>query len=491
MLGSWQAEDYNYCFFIPPIVAYLLWEKRAQLGTIPVERTWYGLAPLGIGIALFWLGELGGEYYTLYLASWFVAAGFFLGHMGWRRLKTIAFPVLFSIAMFPFPNFINYNLTLRLKLLSSQAGVAMLRLCGMSAYREGNVIDLGFTRLQVVDACSGLRFFFPLIVLAVLLAYFFKAGWWKRLLLVLAAIPLSVITNGLRLAMVGILYQFWGPRVSEGFFHDFSGWFIFMLSLGFLVAEMWAIKKLFPERRPVSAAVAPAAAEVRVSGYPVSGTGPERWLGPPQSAAAILLLGATLALAQGVDFREKIPIKRSFDRFPLSVGEWRGGRTVMEPQFRNALKFSDYALIDFKDRQGREVGFYVAYYASQRKGESIHSPETCLPGGGWVFEESGQATIARGGATGGSMQVRRAFIYKSGVRELTYYWFPQRGRVLTSIYQLKLFGFWDALTRHRTDGALVRLITPVYETEKPQDAEIRLQAFTREIVPVLAQFLPE
>jgi EpsI family protein len=89
------------------------------------------------------------------------------------------------------------------------------------------------------------------------------------------------------------------------------------------------------------------------------------------------------------------------------------------------------------------------------------------------------------------MRVRRAFMYKNGARELTYYWFPQRGRVLTSLYQLKLFGFWDALTRQRTDGALVRLITPVYESEKLQDAETRLQAFTREIVPVLAQFIPE
>jgi exosortase D (VPLPA-CTERM-specific) len=491
MFSFWMAEDYNYCFFIPPIVAYLLWEKRTQLKTVPAGRSWAGLAPLGIGIALFWLGELGGEFYSLYIASWLIAVGYCWAIMGWGRLKAIAFPALFSLSMFPFPNFINYNLTLRLKLLSSQLGVAMLRLCGMSAYREGNVIDLGFTQLQVVDACSGLRFFFPLIVLAVLLAYFFKANWWRRMLLVLAAIPLSVVTNGLRISMVGILYRFWGPRVAEGFFHDFSGWFIFMLSLALLVAEMFAIKKLFPERRPVSAAVESAWATGREAGSPVSAAGPERWWGSAQPAAAILLLGATLAFAQGMEFREKTPIKQPFDRFPLGVGEWRGTRAVMEKQFLDELKFSDYALIDFRDRQGREVGFYVAYYASQRKGESIHTPETCLPGGGWVFEELGHATIALGAATGGSMRVRRAFMYKNGARELTYYWFPQRGRVLTSLYQLKLFGFWDALTRQRTDGALVRLITPVYESEKLQDAETRLQAFTREIVPVLAQFLPE
>ena len=88
------------------------------------------------------------------------------------------------------------------------------------------------------------------------------------------------------------------------------------------------------------------------------------------------------------------------------------------------------------------------------------------------------------------MRVKRALMEKNGVRQLAYYWFPQRGRILTNMFQLKAYAFWDALTRRRTDGALVRLITPVYETEQLSDAETRLQAFTRDLVPVLDRFLP-
>jgi EpsI family protein len=88
------------------------------------------------------------------------------------------------------------------------------------------------------------------------------------------------------------------------------------------------------------------------------------------------------------------------------------------------------------------------------------------------------------------MRVNRACMQKGGVRMLTYYWFPQRGRNLTSLYQLKLFTFWNAMTSRRTDGALVRVITPVYETERLADADARLQGFTRELSPVLATFLP-
>ena len=163
----------------------------------------------------------------------------------------------------------------------------------------------------------------------------------------------------------------------------------------------------------------------------------------------------------------------------------------MEQKFVDALDLSDYVIIDYKDRLGRPVNFYVAYYESQRKGESIHSPATCLPGSGWIFNQAGAVTIPMHGHNPGFMQVNRAFMQKGTYKQLSYYWFPQRGRVLTNAYQLKIFAFWDALTRQRTDGALVRVITPVYDTEELEKAEERLQGFTREIVPILSEFLPE
>jgi exosortase len=160
----------------------------------------------------------------------------------------IAFPVFLALAMVPPPNILYGNLTLRLKLVSSQIGVIMLQLCGLTAYREGNVIDLGFTRLQVVDACSGLRYFFPLIVLGILLAYYFKGAIWKKIFIVVSAIPISIVTNSIRIASVGILYQFMGSAAAEGFFHDFSGWFIFMISLGILLLEMALLKHIYPDK---------------------------------------------------------------------------------------------------------------------------------------------------------------------------------------------------------------------------------------------------
>lgn len=486
----WQGEDYNYCFFVPLVVLYLLWEKRHALGSVAAVPSWAGTVPLAAGIALYFLGELGGEFYCIYLGSWFVLVGCAWVYAGWRKLRSVTFPLLFLLAMFPLPNLVNFNLSLRLKLLSSKLGVLLMQWYGLSAYREGNVIDLGFARLQVVDACSGLRYFFPLIVLGILLAYYFRARFWKKIVLVLSAIPVSVVTNGLRIASVGILYQYWGPRVAEGFFHDFSGWFIFMFSLALLLSEMWVLRKIAPE--PVLAENAPQTGvrdEHRERPTADAAVSPGVPFAPAKFGVAALLMVAAIVLTHIVDFREKVPSSRPFAQFPLRIANWQGVRTSMEQAYLDELKFDDYAMIDYKDPKGKMVSFYTAYFGSQTKGGSIHSPSTCLPGGGWVFEESGNATFPLGNA-GDTMRVSRAYMQKDGVRELTYYWFPQRGRVLTNLYQLKLHTFWNAITSRRTDGALVRVITPVYGTEQLADAEARLQGFTRELSPVLAEFIP-
>lgn len=480
VVKDWAREDYSSSALIPLVVAYLIWEKRRQLAESASSPSWRGGVPLLLGIAFFWLGELSGEFFTLYLSFWLVVVGLCWLHLGWDKLKIISSPLFFSLTMFPLPNFLNNQLSLKLKLLSSQLGVAMIQLSGMSAFREGNVIDVGFTRLQVVDACSGIRYMMPLVAMAILLAYYYKARLWKRVLVVLSALPVSVVTNGFRIASVGVLYPFFGQKAAEGFFHDFSGWFIFMFSLGLLLAEIWLLKRILPE--PTSAKKETPTAQRKLPASPL----PVR-----QFVTALIILSATLAAAKGIDFKEKTPISRPLTRFPAVIGEWSGVATPMEQIYRDALSFSDYTIINYRNPGGDEINFYTAYYSSQTKGGSIHSPATCLPGSGWNFEESGVVSVPLDGAAGGrTLQVSRAFMEKGGQRDLTYYWFPQRGRILTNAYQLKLYAFWDALMHRRTDGALVRVITPVRAHEQLADAESRMQSFVKQLEPVLEQYLP-
>ena len=206
---------------------------------------------------------------------------------------------------------------------------------------------------------------------------------------------------------------------------------------------------------------------------------------------AVILLGATLAISHTVDFREKIPIRKNLEQFPLKIGELTAERhESMAKRFIDALDLSEYVIINYQNHHGKKINFYVAYYESQRKGESIHSPATCLPGSGWSFDQYGIVKITGVPENKGPMELNRAVMQLGQNRQVTYYWFPVRGRILNNAYQLKIYNFWDALTQQRTDGALVRLITSVYEDERLEDAEERLQAFVRDVAPVLEEYIP-
>jgi exosortase len=274
LLRLWGNDDNSYCWFVPVVALYLIWEKRSELLIAPSSPTPVGLALCIFAAGLFWLGELGGEYYAQHFSLWLLIAALLWMHLGWNKIRTIWFALLLLLGAVPFPNVINFPLSLKLRLISSQLGVKMLQLTGMTAYREGNVIDLGFTQLQVVDACSGIRYLFPLMLLALLLAYWFKPHYpfpvmhktsnlrypfrvmhkmgniirvhWKRVVLFLSSIPIAIIVNALRIAITGMLYPLMGAAAAEGFFHDFSGWLIFMFTIPILLIEMWLLRRIPP-----------------------------------------------------------------------------------------------------------------------------------------------------------------------------------------------------------------------------------------------------
>jgi EpsI family protein len=137
------------------------------------------------------------------------------------------------------------------------------------------------------------------------------------------------------------------------------------------------------------------------------------------------------------------------------------------------------------------VNFYVAYYASQRTGQSAHSPRSCLPGGGWRIVDSQQHEVAGVRRNGAPLRVNRVIVQHGSERQLVYYWFKERGRDITNEYLVKWYLFEDALLQNRTDGALVRLITPLRVNESPAVADARLAQFTGSALATLQNYLPD
>lgn len=492
LLHLWKNDDFSYISLVPFFVLFLVWEKRKRLEAIPSNPSWTGIVFLIAGMILYWLGELGGEYTMLFISLWLVIVGIVWLHFGWYKVRTIWFALVMMLAMFPPPNTLCVRTSLGLKTLSSQLGVSMLHLWGISAFREGNIIDLGFTQLQVVDACSGLRYLIPLMVLSLLFAHWFMEHFWKRLVLFFSAVPLAVFINSFRISMTGVLYRFAGQETANGFFHGFSGGLIFVFALPVLFIIIWFLKKLPPKDIGFSLQVA----DVPPGGYPQIVVKNKKdpdggWMAAlfwPRFLIAIILLLGTFAIANTFELHEKIPTRKPFSQFPMVIGNWRGARQIMDSQFIDRLKFTDYISANYYDRQGKAINFYVAYYDDQRKGESIHSPETCLPSSGWDFREAGLVLIAVGER---SVSVNRAVMEKDAYKEIAYYWFPMRGKILTKLYQIKVNNFWDSVTKNRTDGAMVMIMTPIYPSENPKQVEDRLRQFVADVRPVLKDFLPE
>jgi exosortase D (VPLPA-CTERM-specific) len=395
-------------------------------------------------------------------------------------------PLFLLFFMIPLPNFLQQNFSAGMQLWSSQLGVWFVRLMGISVYLEGNVIDLGTYKLQVVEACDGLRYMFPLMTLGLVMAYFYKGALWKRVLIFFSSIPITILMNSLRIGMIGWMVEHWGPSMAEGFVHDFQGWAVFMSSLALMVLLMIVLSRIGRDGKPWR--------ELFGVDFPDPVPRGTRFLQRPlrasvMAACALLAAGAVVALTVP-NRAEAIPERASFAEFPMVIGNWFGERRGIEPEIIQSLALNDYVMADFRGPAPRTVNLYVAWYDSQRAGKSVHSPRTCIPGGGWQISEFEQVVVPGVEAAGQPLRVNRAIISLGSERQLVYYWFQQRGRIITNEYLAKWFLFWDSLTRNRSDGALVRVIVPVGEGEQSSTAEADLARFTADLEPVLERYVP-
>ena len=173
------------------------------------------------------------------------------------------------------------------------------------------------------------------------------------------------------------------------------------------------------------------------------------------------------------------------------MDKWQGQPDRMEAMYLDVLKLDDYILANFIAAGNHRVNLYVAYYTSQRTGESAHSPRSCIPGGGWEIVDLTQRNVEGATVTGETLRVNRALIQKGDSKQLVYYWFQQRGRVITSEYLVKWYLFWDALTRNRTDGALVRLMIGVGPGGNLEEADRQLSTFAITIADRLTDYVPD
>lgn len=495
MVGIWvDDENYGHGFFVPFISLFLIWMKRDKIRALEPRGSWWGLSLIAASLALYIIGELGTLAPLLQLSFWLVLVGLCWATLGGRIVRALSFPLLYLLTMIPLPQFILQGLSGQLQLLSSALGVGCLQVVGITAFREGNVIDLGPIQLQVVEACSGLRYLFPLMSLALLCAYLFQGPMWKRAVVFLSSMPIAIVLNGFRIGVIGVLVEYFGAGAADGFLHLFEGWVIFLISLAILALVMWGLARIgsgnkrqsFSDllRLPSDAETAVTPCGVRPSS--LTGASPA-----PFFCSVGLLVCLAVASPYLISRDEIVPARQALLNFPMQVQQWQGSTFPLEKEYIETLKFDDYLLADYHVADGAPVNFYVAYYASQRKGQSAHSPRTCIPGGGWEIASLRTMEVPANDAATTVLQVNRLVIQKADAKQIVYYWFKQRDRVLANEYLVKFFLFWDALAKQRTDGALIRLTASVQPGHEEEEADRVLADFTKSVNPLMSRFVPD
>ncbi len=489
LLRSWGREEYNYAYMLPVVAAFLFWQKSTCVAQTPVRQTWIGVVVTAAGLLMYVAGELSTVYTLVQYAFLVTLGGVAIGIIGWPAFRIVAPAYLLLFFVVPLPPFLYNNISADLQLLSSQLGVSVMRLLGVSVFLEGNVIDLGGYKLQVAEACSGLRYLFPLMALGYIAAYIFKGAFWKKAVLFSSTIPIAVLMNSVRIGMIGVFVEYGGLTQAEGFLHDFEGWAVFMACAVLLALLMALLAKVGTEPIPLRDAFAiegptPLPANLRRQCRRI----------PLAFYVLLSMLVFAAAASYAVPRKGEVALERTpLLFFPSSIGEWRGRADALDPIYLKKLRLDDYLLADYSSGRDQGVNLWIAYYGSQRKGASVHSPKSCLPGGGWQLQGLSQIDVSGVTISGRPLRVNRALMQMGEERQLLYYWFQQRGRVLTNEYLVKLYVFWDALTRNRTDGALVRLTTSVAggHDRDLADADELLSDFARVISPRLPRFIPD
>ncbi len=487
MVRWWsEREEYGHGYIIPFITLFLIWQKSDQLEKIKFNGSWIGVVITAISLFLYYAGELSSLYTIIQYAFVLSIFGIALSFMGPKGFKIVFVPLIMLLFMIPLPTFIFNNLSSQLQLISSELGVAFIRLFDISVFLEGNVIDLGVYKLQVVEACSGLNYLFPLMTLAFISAYFFTGAFWKKAIIFLSSIPITILMNSFRIGAIGVTVEYWGADMAEGVLHDFEGWAVFMSCIAILIGEMWVLARIGKDKLPLREAFGldfpeptPKNAEIQY-----------RELPKPFYASFIIIAIVAVSVLVMPETVEVEPKRTSYSEFPLKVGDWQGKTGYIEQVYIDALKLTDYIMNDYRDAGGAVVNFYSAYYSSQKKGASAHSPRSCIPGGGWRISSLTQHVITGAEINGVPLEVKRLVIQKGENKQLVYYWFQQRGRIISNEYLMKWYLFWDSMTLHRTDGALMRLTTTLEPGQDLLIADKRLENFSRNIAPIIPAFVP-
>ena len=477
-------EDYSHAFLMPFIAAYLIWEKRKSFKNAQIRPFWIGILLVIFTLLFSIYGVLGSDISAARISWWLWLVCIVLFCYGLYFFKILFLPILMLGFIIPLPNCVQAPLTMSLKLASSKLAAFIIRIANIPVYLDGNILDLGYTQLQVVDACSGLRYILPLIALGILCAYFFQKSLWKRIILVFLTLPIAVLMNGLRVSLTAILSQWVSPKAAEGFFHSFSGWLVFLLSFSLLMVLSYILKLLPPKDVKKRQNVSHLYSNSAKTHYKRK----ERGNIIPFTITVGLLV-VILVASLSTSTMPKIKLANSMAAFPLEFKGWKGTPGSIDPKILKKSGAEEAFQATYINDKNKIVSIYIGYRGTPfMEGEEFfHSPTVCLPSSGWKVLKQEKHTIPDASPHYKEFVVRKMLVEKMGQRQLVYFWFQTKSKIAHIIFQNRFHLAIHALRKDNTYDLTVHVYTPIEENERT--AQNRLDNFIRDLEPILVRFL--
>jgi exosortase D (VPLPA-CTERM-specific) len=476
MAIRWSSGDNSYCYLVVPLFLYLCYDKRKNFQFGKFSWSLAGIIPLILSLSLIIAGELASVETLLFLGIWGCLTSLAITLYG-RRSRLLFFPFLILLFIIPLPPFLNRLLTFKMKMMASSLSVEMLRLAGISVLQDGNIIDLGLKRLQVVDACSGLRYIASMFLMSLLIGHFFLNSLWKKLILLIMVYPLTIAVNGMRIFISGIATIKGYGFIVEGKYHDAAGIIAFLIAGAILVICATIMQKSGSRAHPSPAG--DKAPKIKASIRPLVLT----------VIYCALFLGIGWSL-KNLSAAMIIPQRTEFTSFPMTIADWHGNRSYLDQKILDALWADDYVSATFyKKSTGNTIHLLIPYYEYQGTRHTAHAPQSCLLGGGWALINTKEEAFNL--PSGRKIKIRIMEMHKGNARMLAGYFFLQRGRIITSPWLNKLYLIQDALQRRRTDGALVRVEISIPPEQDVRTARKLLTEFVTNLQPLLPEYIPE
>jgi len=481
LFSEWvHGKDFSHGIVVPFFALYLIWQDRKNLTPVTPAPSWAGLPLVVLSMAMLVLGTLGADIFFPRVSLLILLAGLTILFQGWALFRAVLFPWAFLVLMIPIPALIMNRVTFPLQLLAAKLSARLLESVGVVVLLQGNILTLASgQQLDVAEACSGIRSLLTLITLAIVYGYLMETRKWVRVALVCLTLPIAVLANSFRVFTTGLLRQFGYIDEAEGTPHALAAVLIFAVALMMLFAVHRLISIVW-KSGPVVPLIGTHPEEQLPGGAPFKSLSFRYWI-----VAALLF-----AVFIGLQAHSSGEVKHA-GFLTKQIGAWTSSEVSISQEELDILGPGEYLQRNYSDagRPPTEVNLFIPFLPSQAAGDTIHSPDHCLLGAGWFPLSREVVQVKR--TDGSTMPVNRYVVSKSGQRQLVLYWFQAHSRVVASEWQAKYYLIADSIRMNRSDGGMVRFMTPMIKGESTEAAQARMMTLGSQLLPMIDRYLPQ